>query len=276
MISPRKWYMRRPGFIIPVFFCAFLQAPAQVEWNEALLSATGSCFVSNPSCSPAGNNQAALGTTKNNRLAVHHVQAMMLANPAIVALDLQFPAGGGGVGSQLASYGIPGYRFSSLWLSYGLRLHEKLFGGLGLHFFSHTISEKFLHNPGISFALGLQFRLSENLLIGSHVRNPLLWKKGEAMVASVPMMISVGFSYRFFSTALLNCELHFLPGKMQLCQGLEIQAAGKLKLLAGMHTGPMTISGGIRAAFKNWALIIALEHIYSTGLTPSSSLEYDW
>ena len=71
--------------------------------------------------------------------------------------------------------GISGMRQTSAWISYGLMLHPNLFAGVGIHLENTSVAEDSFHQMEAGFALGLQFRISDELILGAHLANPAAW-----------------------------------------------------------------------------------------------------
>ena len=277
MNTPRKWNLMRPGFLIPVFFLSCCPGSGQIPWQESLVSAAGGCFASRPGLTDGRYNQAGLGWIEHHSLSAQHAQPFIIGELGIASLSVQVPAGTGGLGATLSSFGITGLRQTSAWISYGLKLHPDLSAGLGLHFWNSTTRDHVLFHFGASFALGIQFRVNESLFLGAHVMHPVVWPHRNPGTGHRMMMISTGLSYGFFKTATYHSDLHILPeGCLQWSHGLEVYLTESVMILLGMHNRPYSISGGVSVKCKRWSVTIATTYRFDTGTTPSSSLSYAW
>ena len=277
MKPPRKWNMIRPGFLIPVFFLSCYPGSGQVPWQESSVSAVGGCFASRTGLTDGRYNQAGLGWIEHHSLSVQHARPFILCDLGISSLSIQVPAKTGGFGATLSSFGITGLRQTSTWISYGLKLHPDLSAGLGLHFWNSSIREHSLYHFGASCALGIRFRINQNLFLGAHVMHPVSWPDREPDTVYRLMMISTGFSYTFFKSTTYHSDLHILPeGTLQWCHGLEHHLSESIKILLGMHNRPYSVSGGITVRHNRWSITIAFAYRIDTGTTPSSSLSYAW
>ena len=177
----------------------------------------------------------------------------------------------------LSSFGIPGFRQSSLWISFGMKFHPSVTAGLGLQFQNTGISERAFFHSAISCALGIQVKLNEDLCLSGHVMHPAHWSDLDARLSNDKMMISAGISYTFFEIATYFSDLHLLPsGVLQWCHGIEINAAEKLTLILGMHNHPWSVSGGMALKYHHWSVNLAAEYCFDTGTTPSSAITYAW
>jgi len=268
--------MIRPGFLIPVFFLPLATAWGQPAWNESSVSGAGGTFVSRPAVTGARYNQAGLGWITRSAYALQHAQPFIIGELGVAALSVELPLGSGGMGMTLSTFGLEGYRQSSLWLSYGMRLHPRVAAGIGLQLRHMGITDKTSLHLGLSCALGLMIRTGENLVLGGHVMHPASWTSDRRGPRGNPMIISLGWSYSFTGTATWNGDLRLASGgTIGWCQGLEIRAWERLTLLAGLHNHPFAISGGTTLRYRHWSITIATEYIPETGLTPSSTLSHE-
>jgi hypothetical protein len=277
MILPRKWIIGRPGFLIPVFFLSCCQVLAQVYQQDARTMALGQCYASSSGDASAGLNQAGLGQSGESSCALHHLRPFITSDLDIISLSAQLSLKRGGPGLVLSTMGITGMRQTSTWISYGLRLHPRIRAGAGLHLRFTSIPEDAIFHPEAGFAMGLQFRVSEELILGAHMNHPAAWTDTRPGNRGDLMMISTGLSYTFFKTARFHTELHITAGAaIQWCNGLEIEIAESIKLYLGMNNQPWSLSGGLSFEYRSWGIILAATSCMDTGITPSSSLSHAW
>ncbi|MDX2431794.1 MAG: hypothetical protein QNK35_12730 [Bacteroides sp.] len=277
MIIPRKWIRWRPGFLIPVFFLACCQINGQNYWPDAKTSALGRCFVCRSGLSSAGLNQAGLGRIEESNFSFHHARPFITSDLDILSLSVQLALKGGGPGLLLSTMGISGMRQTSVWFSYGMILHPNLFAGVGVHLQNTGIAEDNFHQVRAGFALGLQFRISDELILGAHLTNPTVWRDGSGQGVSESLMITSGLSYLFFNTARFHTEFHVRTRKaVQWSNGLEVKISEILILELGLNTQPWSISAGISLKYRKWGINLAGSYCMDNGTTPYSSLSYGW
>ncbi len=277
MILPRKWIRWRPGFFIPVFFLAFCQISGQNYWPDARTAALGRCYVSRAGLASAGLNQAGLGRIEKNNCALHHARPFITSDLDILSLSVQLALKRGGPGLSLSTMGISGMRQTSAWISYGLMLHPNLFAGVGIHLQNTGVAEHSFHQIEAGFALGLQFRINDELILGAHLANPTAWGDNSRQRASGSTIIASGLSYLFFKTARYHTEFHVRTSKkVQWCNGLEIKISELLLLELGLSNQPWSLSAGISLKYRKLAISLAGTYCMDTGTTPFSSLCYEW
>ena len=277
MIHPRKWFIGRPGFLIPVFFLSWCQLGAQFYQHDARTLALGQSYASNAGLASAALNQAGLGRMAESSSSLHHLRPYITTQLDIISVSVQVSLSRGGPGFVLTSMGIAGMRQNSAWISYGLKLHPRLCAGVGLHFQFISIPEDALFHPVLGFALGLQFLVSEELILGAHINQASAWSETRPGSSKESLMICTGLSYAFIKTANFYTEFHIIAGThVQWCNGIKIDIADYLQLFLGMNNRPWSLSAGLSIEYRNWGITLAAVCNMDTGISPSTSLSHVW
>jgi len=277
MIHPQKWMMKRPGLLIPVFFFYLIPVSGQPFWQESAVSALGGTFVTHQGYFNGRHNQAGLGWIEQHSFSVEHNRPFAMKELGISSMSSQVRAGNGAFGATLSSFGITGLRYTSAWISYGMKLSPGISCGLGVHFWNASIPERIFYHPGISCALGIQMRMNERLVIGAHVMHPVSWSANLPGPRRQIMLISTGWSYTFFRTSTFYSEIHIMPQNyLQLSHGIEVKFNDRFGLMMGLHNQPFSVSGGIALTLSQWLFHLAFEYVTDTGSSPSSSFTYAW
>ena len=279
MISPRGLTVKRPGILIPVFFLSLFQATVtcQVHWEGTASAAMGGSSVCNHGYWCTNQNQAGLGRIEHSSVSLQHCRPYLLKELGCSAFSSQFHVGTGALGIALATQGLKGLRQSSLWLSCGLQLHSEITAGIGIHLWNTGIAEQFIHGPGISFALGLQVRISEQWEMGLRLLHPAEWTSHPATPTNHEMSIETGFSYLFFKTSHLYAEVHIKPETgIILCSGMEWKLNSRINLRTGCCSRPFTFSWGISLKFTRWVTEFSFQYRTDSGISPQSALTHEW
>jgi len=279
MISPLMWMLKRPGLLIPVFF--LLHSPSRVSgqytWTETSSAALGGAYVTRAGYSCAGLNQAGLGALEKNTITVQHSRPYLLRDLGQSSLSGQFLTGNGAMGVLLSTQGIKGLRQSSLWFSYGLKLHPDVAAGMGIHLWNTSMAEQVLYATGLSFALGIRARIHSQWMVGAHVRHPLSWSSLTLPSASPGMSIAAGFSFTFLKSATIYSEVHIKPGiGIILVEGIEWYLSRGISLSLGFSDKPFTFSWGISFLHPHWNIQFAFQYRTQSGTVPFVSLSHAW
>jgi hypothetical protein len=279
MIIPLRWMLKRPGWLIPVFFLSGIQplVSGQDIWPEASAAALGGAFVTRSGASCAGLNQAGLGRGDQHVLCLQHSRPYLLRELGQSSLSGNFIAGHGAVGLMLSTRGLKGLRQSSFWLSYGMKLHPDISAGLGIHFWNSSLAEELFYATGISFALGIQARIHPQWMVGVHVKYPASWSSLDLPFAFPRMVLAAGFSHTFLNSATIYSEVHITPRTgIRLVQGLEWHLSGRVSMSAGFSNLPNTFAWGISLLHSAWDIRFAFQYRTQSGTVPFTSLSHAW
>ena len=279
MIFPRKWILKRPGIVIPVFFLFLVQVkcPGQVYWQEAASAALGGCFVTRQGYSCANQNPAGLAFIEQSTISLQHSRPYWINELGTSAISAQFLMGTGAFGFSLAAQGLRGFTKSSLWLSYGLRLHPGVSAGVGLHFWNSALFEKLVYAPGCSFAIGLQITMNEQWKLGARLFHPAGWSSCPKRPFQNQMALASGFAFSFLQTGILYAELNAEPETgIVLCGGLEWSFSRHTVLRTGICHKPLGFSWGLSLIFTRWVAELSFLYRPDTGLSPHTSLTHVW
>lgn len=268
MISPHLWKLKRPGFVLPVFFlCLFSgSGSGQTPVPESAVAALGRTFVCRSNYMSASQNQAGLGWAESHSLSLQHSRPFMELGISALAARLKLEKGA--LGMALSSYGIRGLRQSSLWISYGMRLSPQLSAGLGMQVQSSSIPEKSFYHPGLDLAMGIQVKISDQWVLGAHIASEHYRQV---------ICLSTGCAFTFFNSATVYAELHLRTGRrIQLSQGLEWAIRDRISLMTGISNLPLCWSGGLALRQSKWVIHLAFQYINQSGSIPYSSFHYAW
>jgi len=277
MPSPRRWMLRRPGMLIPVFFLSSSVAAGQFPAREATVVSLGGSFTNASGFSSAAGNQAGLGWIDGPSLSLHQSLPLLTGGLTFSSICIQSATTSGGIGAHLSTLGIPGLNQSSLWVSSGVMLFPGVSAGAGLNVRLTSTGDRFFHRPGIGCALGIQVRIGEDLMIGGHIRHPAAWTPETSGPAVDHMMISSGVSCIFFRNHTYYTEFHLMPGTgLQICQGIRSIIGDRVGISFGFHNHPCSFTGGLDWDPGNWTIQFAYEFMPDNGPTPHITLAREW
>jgi len=279
MISPRKWILKRPGIFIPVFFLALVHAKGlgQVLWQEAASAALGGCFLTIQGYSCANQNPGGLGLIEQSSISIQHSRPYMIKELGSSSISGQFTTGTGAIGIAMSTQGLRSFRQSSLWFSYGMKLHSGISAGAGIHLWSSSLPEQLFYAPGCSFALGLKISLNDQWKLGARLFHPAGWSAHPDLPFRKQMVLAAGCSFSFLQAGIFYTELHARPAEgIVMCGGLEWNLSQHTLLRTGISTKPFLFSWGISINFTRWIADFAFLYRTDSGLSPYTSLTHAW
>jgi hypothetical protein len=278
-MTPLWWNSKRPGLLIPVFFLLGFQAimAAQDIWPEASTAALGGAFVTSAGYSCAGLNQAGLGAIEQHSITLQHSRPYLLRELDESSLSGQFHMGNGALGMVFSSRGIKGLRQSSLWFSYGMRLHPAATAGVGFQVWNTSLAEQLFYASGMGLAVGVRINVREQWMAGTHVHYPVFRSLPALAYAQQGSRIAAGLSYTFLKVGTLYAEIHIhAEHGIILLAGLEWTLNQRLCLKAGYADKPFTLSWGMAWIHPRWSVQFAFQYRMSSGSVPLASLSHAW
>lgn len=277
MILPLPWRLKRPGWLIPVFFLCLSEIWAQTEQGDCAVTALGGTYLTRQGTSMAMYNQAGLGSVSDRSLSLQHSRPFLAGDLGTSSLSLQWGTPHGGMGTTLTHTGISGYSQTSAWISFGIQLAGRWSAGLGLHFWTHSFSERWFHHPGFSFAAGALWRIHDRIRWGIHIVHPVGWTSGLPGKYALPMTISTGVCLYPGQGTALYLEMASVTGQaLKWKMGLEWEIRKNIRLQFGLQPAPFLLSGGISFHYSGWMIQTAFAFGPETGISPATGLTHAW
>jgi len=265
----------RPIFLIFYLFLSFsifgqsgiqqlLDARSSGMGQIGTIHSGSNALLGNPAGLADLSHFTALGVVENRFLAKELQNAGFA-----VALPMENSA----IGIQLGAFGFESYREFKSGLSYARKLSESLSLGGQIIYWNQNIPE-YGNSSLLTFKLGLQAMLSEDIRFGVSIYNPIRLEitEGEQTYA----ILRVGLSYQLSSKVLLASELEKdqdFATRIKL--GMDYQLSAPLSLRAGVITAPYEISFGMGLdLFQECRLDLVIRQHEVLGFTPGIGLVY--
>lgn len=219
------------------------------------------------------NNQAGLADLEKMGFLFSGQETFRSPNSDNLGVGFAMPSSFGTFGINLNYYESNNLIQIKTGLTYARKLMEKI--SIGIQF--DMLTNQFLTRDRINLftiEIGLQFELTENLLVGIHLFNPAKLEiiKDEFL----PTILRTGAIYTVSKKVLIHAELKSIFNfPLIFNSGMEFELVNNLWLRLGYHTKPNTFNAGIGYLFKN-GIRIDLAGTYQQGLelTSSSGLGY--
>lgn len=270
--------IRRPGALFPVFFLlVFNLAGAQSFQAGPQSAGVGGCYATRSGATAIAGNQAGLGWDGERLVMAECSMPFLVRELGIAGISLSLPLYHGHIAGKFISAAIPGYHDHSLWLSYGLRIHQHISAGAGLCSNLIGIRDRLIHHYRVSFAGGLQVKTGERLIMAGHILYPLQYSSSERSEVRLAGQIALGCSYEFFENNLLHAECRVDGnGHPLFIAGIESAPGELVTLSAGISSNPLGFSFGTGFRLTHCAVVLAFRQVMKYGLTSSIGLEYEF
>ena len=221
------------------------------------------------------NNQAGLGLVKNISAGIAYKNRFLIKELSTRFIGIVVPTSTGNFGLSFQQFGYALYSESMIGLAFGKALSDKFSTGLRIDYLSNSFGEGYGNKSWISFEIGILYRFSEKLNIGSHLAHPMQQKTAEFPEEKLPVNFKFGLSY-FFSDDLNFCfeseKNSHLP--LNLKCGLEYEINKLCSGRIGLSSKPASLSFGGGLHWKNFQLDVASAYHQVLGFSPEISVEY--
>lgn len=259
-----------------ILFPIFLQAQnSQTSLSGARGAAMGGSGLVFSDINSAFSNQAGLANLEQLEVLVLAGRQFIASPINNIAAAFAYPSGFGTLGLSIASFGTENYQEQKIGLTYA----RKLFDGvsIGAQFDYINFSIPTYGNSGvITFELGLQAQLLNNLSFGFHLFSPASIEVVEDAV--LPSIYKAGIAYTPSDKILLTAEVEKdIDYPVRFRGGMEYGFSDVFFLRAGIATQPTLVSLGVGVKLKDALMIdVAASYHQVLGTSPSVGISYQF
>jgi hypothetical protein len=239
--------------------------------NTAHSLGMGSANVSFESIDALYGNPAGLTGLENKTIVLnsHWLYGTNELKP--ISLGFVAPHSTGVIGINMQHFSFESLKENALNLVYARKLTAKLNGGIHFNYTnSRLLSYETRH--AIGFSIGLNLLIINNLRLGFHIQNPLVFQKSETN--NTPSVFRLGAAYSINKSVLLTTEIYKdLNYKPSFRFGTEYKPSSKLIITSGFQTRPNVISLGFGFWMSEKLRIeLAVSSHSVLGITPALSI----
>ena len=216
------------------------------------------------------NNQAGLAFNKAFAAGVNYENRFGLKELAIRSAALIIPAGQSSLGLIYSNYGYTDFKKHFGGIACGLRLSEKITGGIQVDYITERTIDDYQNNSFVTCEAGIQIQSTDNTSLGIHIFNPV---PNSLRKYYMPTEIRIGASYYISPVVMGAVEIEKGVGSNLVFKtGFEYTPVNKLLLRGGFSSKTGTLSFGIGYRAKLFSTDIAFITHERLGLTPSISI----
>lgn len=264
--------MIRIGLIILLF-----QSPLYAQlYPGPRSSALGSVSAALQDSWSVLQNPAGISGQKRPVLALSYKQHFLDPELSSQNAILVIPFNKHILGLSFHRYGFSEYLEQSAGFVYARSFSETL--SLAIAFRTHQMH---ISNYGTAVAYsldaGMQFRLAENVLIGSSISNPGRSGYTDSPGANLPVSLNVGISCLFGDKVLILSDIEKILGNsMDLKFGLEYKPVQSFALRGGVSVNPYKQHAGFGFYLKGIKVDAAVISHPTLGFSPNLGLSYEF
>ena len=232
------------------------------------------------------NNQAGLARQQYIAAGFYFENRFMVKEMSLQTAAFILPTGSGVFGMNLSYFGYTQYNEKKIGLAYGRTFSDKFSVGIQLDYLSTAIGEHYGNKHLITFELGIQSKLTDELTIGAHVFNPTRVKLTTDGNERVPTIFKLGMAYSFTDDLLITLETEKdLDFKPAIRGGLEYKIIEEACVRLGYSTIPSTSGSedfsissiytfGFGLELNNFSIDFASSVHQTLGWSPQISIIY--
>jgi len=236
-------------------------------------TAMGNASVAFDDLSGGLANQAALANLETLQAGVFAEQRFLIADLNSFSGLFALPTNSGTFGLSLNYFGFDAYNEQKIGIAYARKFSKKVSVGAQVDYLNTSIEE--YGNKGvITFELGLQYELSEELCVGTHIYNPIRTEVN--LEENLPTIFKLGAAYTPAENLTVAAEVEKdLEYDARFKMGLEYGFVDALDLRIGIASNPTSLTFGLGLNLKeNFFLDFASAYHQVLGFSPSIGIIY--
>jgi hypothetical protein len=218
------------------------------------------------------HNQASLAYNNSYYFGFNYENRFSIKELGTRSVGMIIPAGKVSLGAVYSHFGYTDFRREMIGLACGMKLSDKISGGVQVDYFSERTSEKYINIQSVTCETGLIVTPSENIRIGIHLFNPV---PNSIRKTYLPTTLRVGAGTVLNKLLFAGIEAEISTGsKLLIRTGFEYEAAKKLWLRGGFSTNNSSFSFGLGYFTKIAQIDLGFTTHEKLGVTSSISIVF--
>lgn len=218
-------------------------------------------------------NQAGLGFVEDYAVGVTAERKFLLNDLNSITGIATIPTGTGTFGLSFNYFGSSAYNEKKAGIAFG-KSFGKFSAGLQFDYLGIHVQEYGTKNT-FTFEAGIQYRLFENLQLGTHVFNPIRITLEDFADEKIPTIMRFGLSYQPIEQLDILAETEKdIERPFNFRLGVEYDIIEELDLRGGLSTNPLQGSFGFGVNLSSINIDLAADYHPVLGFTPQVSMLY--
>lgn len=236
-------------------------------------SSVGHCSVSFHDFWSIENNPAGLAKYPFISVGISYENRFLLKELSNIDAAFVIPVKIGTFGLSFNRFGFENYNENKIGLSYARAFGPYLKMGLQLDYLSFKFSDDYVKRRTVTFGLGLQSDITNDLCLGVYIFNPVNVSLKTLNNERVPIVFRFGFTYKMTKDFTAATEIEYDSDKnLDYRIGLEYNILKDFFIRVGVHTRPATACFGIGYEINRVVIDVAATMNQYTGVSFQSSL----
>jgi hypothetical protein len=213
-------------------------------------------------------NQASLMQAKSAGAGVFGERRFMLRETSVYTLGATMPSRLGNFGIQINYAGYKNFNENKIGVAYARRLGRLIDVGVQFNYYGYRIPA-YGNASAINFEIGALLHLTDQLLAGLHVYNPVGGKLGKNSAEKLASAYKFGLGYDVSDKFFISAEIIKQEDKaINVTAGLQYQFAGQFFIKAGFMSESTAAYAGAGIAWKKLRLDISSSYHPQLGFSP--------
>lgn len=242
--------------------------------SNAKTAAIGGAATTHQYVFSAIDNQAGLAGLNNFSVGINTKNSYLVEGLYSLSAAVGLPTKSGTFGAGLQYKGYEGFTALKANIAYGRKLFENLNIGASVNAYQLSISN-YGSTTVVNAQIGLQAKLSQQLLLGANINNPIKISLSEDGQSVLPTTITAGLRYQPSTKTAVYVE-----GEKNLTEaaifkgGLSYEIANSFELMIGATSGVDAFTAGLSWQIKSLQIAFAGNYHTVLGFSPTLSLSF--
>ncbi|WP_142601727.1 PorV/PorQ family protein [Solitalea koreensis] len=221
-------------------------------------------------------NPAGFTAIKSPTVSFGYDNRFVTKELSVKSVVAAFPVQTNYFGCSFSSTGFESYNVMLSSLSYGKKLSERFSAGLKFNYHSLNI-ESYGLTYTFSVDLGIQAKLTDQLVLATQIVNPTRAKFGNDLINPIETIFCLGALYTFSPKAFITTEVEKSLGfPVNTKVGMEYKPLEMVAVRGGISSFPLRQYFGMGILLKKIKLDVAASTHVSLGYSPQFSLGYEF
>ena len=238
--------------LLSIIFTKSIFAGGEIFTAGARQAGMGRTSVSITDFWSVQNNQAGIALLDRIGVGLYYQNQFQLSQLSQKAIAVVVPSKIGVLGLSFTHFGYELYNDIKIGLAYARSFGPYFRIGLQLDYLRTSLGENYGSKSNVTFELGVQSNLTNNLTIGAWVFNPIQVKLADYADEYIPVIFKLGMGWNIDNGLLVNIEAEKNSAfqAILLRAGVEYALKEKFFFRGGFSTAQEIFSMGFGMQFK--------------------------
>ena len=220
------------------------------------------------------NNPAGIALTDKYSVGINYESRFALNELSTKSIAIIAPLNFGVLGLSFNHFGYSAYSEMKLGLVYSRSFSKYFRIGIQLDYLSTNIGDNYGKKNNVTFEIGIQSDITENITLGAYAFNPIMVKLADYNQEKLASVFRLGAAYKFDTRLIVSLEAEKSSNinPVLLRMGVEYNLKSKFFFRGGIASRYEIFTLGFGMRFKYFSLDLAATMHESLGFSPQSSI----